>query len=425
MDTITRRQAASMSAPDYLPRIVDLLLEDLMADHPAVLIVGPRASGKTTTARRHTAGRIRLDRPAEAVAARADPDAAIADGPFPLLIDEWQLAPDILGAVKRAVDERPGPGRFVVTGSAQADLAAAGWPATGRLIRTSMYGLAEREIDGHASGVPLIDRLLTTGPDRLSLTGEVPDGRGYVARALRGGFPETALMTSERARQRWLASYVDQVVTRDVSLLGTVRDPVRLRRYLQALAASTAGIPALKTLADTAGIDQHTAVAYDSLLESLLITASMPAWSTNRLNRLIRQPKRYLIDPAFLGPLLGIDGRAAIRDGDLLGRILDTLVVAQLRADAEVSDFAPRFFHVRDANGRHEVDVLAELRDGRVVGIEIKATAAPTSTDARHLRWLKEGIGDLFALGLVLHTGPAVLRLDEGIWAAPISSLWT
>lgn len=91
------------------PRIVDALLGEILADHPAVLIVGPRASGKTTTAGRHTAGRLRLDRPAEAAVARADPDAAIADGPFPLLIDEWQLAPDILGAVKRAVDETSWP----------------------------------------------------------------------------------------------------------------------------------------------------------------------------------------------------------------------------------------------------------------------------------------------------------------------------
>lgn len=252
----------------------------------------------------------------------------LSAGPFPLLIDEWQVVPEVLGAVKRAVDERPGPGRFVITGSAQADLTAAGWPATGRLIRAEMYGLTEREIEGRASEPPLLDRLLTTEPGVIDLPAEVPDIRGYLSRALRGGFPEAALMGSERARQRWMASYVDQVVSRDVTLVGSVRDPLRLRRYLQALAASTGGIPALKTLADTASIDQGTAVAYDSLLESLLITARLPAWSTNRPNRLIRQPKRHLLEPAFVGPLLGIDHRAVMRDGDLLGRVLDTFVVA-------------------------------------------------------------------------------------------------
>ena len=405
--------------------MVDPLLDELISDHPAVLIVGPRACGKTTTGRRHTVGRLRLDRPADASVARADPDAALADGPFPLLIDEWQLVPEVLGAVKRAVDERPGPGRFILTGSAQADLTSAGWPATGRLIRAEMYGLTEREAEGRVAERPLLDRLLASGPQNLGLPDDIGDIRSYVARALRGGFPELVLTASDRGRQRWLSSYVDQLVSRDVSMTGSVRDPVRLRRYLQAVAASTAGTPAMKTLADNAGIDLHTATAYDALLEGLLVTERLPAWSTNRLNRLIRLPKRYLLDPAFVGPLLGVDVRAVMRDGDLLGRLLDTFVVAQLRAECVLSELSPQLFHLRDANGRHEVDVVAELRDGRVVGVEIKASAAPVPADGRHLRWLAEAIGDKFALGIVFHTGPRVRRLEEGIWALPICALWS
>lgn len=352
-------------------------------------------------------------------------DAAIADGPFPLLIDEWQVVPDVLGAVKRAVDERPGPGRFVIAGSTQADLTVAGWAATGRLIRAEMFGLTEREIEGRAAEPPLLDRLVTAGFDAIARPAQVTGLREYVARALRGGFPEPALMDSERARQRWLAGYIDQVVTRDTALVGTRRDPVRLRRYLQAVAASTAGIPEIKTLVDAAGIDRHTATAYDTLLESLLLTQRVPAWPANQLSRLIRQPKRYLLDPAIVGPLLGVDARTVLRDGDLLGRILDTFVTAQLRADCAVSEAAPRLFHVRDANGRHEVDLVAELRDGRVIGIEIKASAAPGPADARHLHWLKSSLGRRFALGIVFHTGPRPLALDGDIWAIPICALWS
>ncbi|MFZ0159525.1 MAG: AAA family ATPase [Kineosporiaceae bacterium] len=103
-----------------------------LADHPAALIVGPRASGKTTTARRRARTVIRLDRPAEADAVRADPDAVLAAvGTDPVVIDEWQVVPEILGAIKRAVDDDPRPGRFVITGSPQADLTASGWPAIG------------------------------------------------------------------------------------------------------------------------------------------------------------------------------------------------------------------------------------------------------------------------------------------------------
>ena len=378
----------------------------------------------TTTGRRHCASQLRLDRPAEAAFARADPDAALADGPFPLLLDEWQYVPGVLGAVKRAVDEQPGPGRFILTGSAQADLTAAGWPATGRLIRIDMYGLTERELEGRASRPALFDLLAGGAFDQLAMPPEVPDVRGYVSRALRGTLPEVALAGSDRFRARWLASYVDQLVTRDVSTIGTVRDPARLRRYLRAVAASTGGIPAMKTLIDAAGIDRSTAVAYDTLLERLMLTDSLPAWSSNRLNRLIRLPKRHLVDPAFLGPLLGVDARSVLRDGDLLGRLLDSFVVAQLRADCIVSRLSPRLFHVRDANGRHEVDMLAEFPDGRVIGFEVKADAAPGPEAARHLRWLKEALGDRFAAGVVLHTGPRPWRTEDDMYMIPICALW-
>ena len=411
-------------APSYLARLVDPAIDELMADHPAVLLVGPRACGKTTTARQHTVGRLRLDRPAEAAVARIDPDAATREGPFPLLIDEWQFVPEILGAVKRAVDDGAPPGRFVITGSTQADLTASGWPATGRLIRVSMYGFIEAEL-AHNQAPRFLERLLAADLREPMLLAEPPDVREYLARALRGGFPDAALARSDTAQRRWLASYVDQVVSRDASLVGSVRDPMRLRRYLQAIASCTAGTPTTKTLGDAAGIDRTTANAYDALLEQLMITERLPAWSSNRLSRLVQLPKRHLVDPAFAGPLLAKDLRAVMRDGELLGRLLETFVVAQLRAICAAHEDYARLFHVRDANGRHEVDVLVELGDGRVIGVEVKASSAPGSDDARHLRWLRESIGDRFAAGVVLHTGPRGFRVDESILALPVCSLWT
>ena len=128
----------------YRPRLLDEELAEVLTSHPAVLVVGPRACGKTTTTRRQCRSALRLDVPAQAAVVRADPDAALRDLPDPILIDEWQLAPDILGAVKRAVDDDPRPGRFVLTGSSQADLTATGWPATGRRAGTWSGGRCGR-----------------------------------------------------------------------------------------------------------------------------------------------------------------------------------------------------------------------------------------------------------------------------------------
>jgi uncharacterized protein len=124
----------------------------------------------------------------------------------------------------------------------------------------------------------------------------------------------------------------------------SARDPVRLRRYLRALAASAGGTPTIATLVDAAGIDRRTATAYDGLLEHVFLTERLPAWAASRLSRLVHLPKRYLVDPAFLGPLLGVDARAVLRDNDLLGRLLDNFVVSQLRADSVVSDLGPQLF---------------------------------------------------------------------------------
>jgi predicted AAA+ superfamily ATPase len=113
-----------------------------------------------------------------------------------------------------------------------------------------------------------------------------------------------------------------------------------------------------------------------------------------------------------------------LRDGDLLGRLIDTLAVAQIRPELELTSHPPRLYHLRDKEGRHEIDLIAEIAAGDILAIEIKATAAPSRQDSRHLEWLHHELGDRFVAGAVLHTGPSLLRLAERILAIPICTLW-
>lgn len=394
----------------------------MLVELPAVLVSGPRASGKTTTALQHAASVVRLDREAEAGAFRADPDAALRDLAEPVLLDEWQAVPGVLGAVKRAVDADARGGRFILTGSVRADLDAPGWPGTGRLVRVPMYGLTQRELAGGIDGDSLIDRV--SRGEAIATPRDAPDLRGYVELALRGGFPEPALRLSEANRADWLESYVDQLVTRDAQGVDGGRDPDRLRRYLEAYALNTAGNAEHKRIFDAASITARTAGAYEQLLKNLLIVESMPAWSSNRLKRLLRGPKRYLVEPSLLAGVLRVNVAAVMKDADLLGRLIDTFALAQLRAELPISTNRPRLYHLRDEHGHHEIDVVAELADRRVVAIEIKATSAPSPADARHLFWLRDQLGDRFAGGIVLHTGPRVIAFDPSISAVPLASLW-
>jgi predicted AAA+ superfamily ATPase len=262
----------------YLLRMSDDVLTTLIAQLPAVSVTGPRATGKTTTARRHAATVVRLDREAEAAAFRADPDVALRGLPEPVLLDEWQEVPDVLGAVKRAVDDEPRPGRYILTGSVRIDLDAQIWPGTGRLVRLPMQGLSVREIEGRVSGELFLDRLLRADPATLGPGGPA-NLADYLDLALRGGFPEPALRLEGIARQAWLDSYVEQLITRDAPTIAGSRDPDRLRRYLEALALNSAGIVEDKTLYDAAGINQKTADAYEQLLRNLL------SWTPYRLGR--------------------------------------------------------------------------------------------------------------------------------------------
>lgn len=125
-----------------------------------------------------------------------------------------------------------------------------------------------------------------------------------------------------------------------------------------------------------------------------------------------------------MGAALRLDVAAVLNDGNLLGRLLDTFVMAQLRPETALSPSRPRLYHLRERNGRREVDLLAELAAHRIIAVEVKATAAPTRGDARHLAWLRDVLGDRFLAGVVLHTGPGSFALGQRLFAAPIAVLW-
>lgn len=414
----------------YIERRLEPELRALIGALPAVAITGPRGAGKTTLAMRVANDILRLDDPNDANLLAADPDAVLAVRDAPLLVDEWQQVPEVLAAIKRAVDRDPRPGRFVLTGSVRGELTVTQWPGTGRVVPLRLFGLhpLETEVAGHADPAwprPFIDRCFDTGRSLAVASREHWTLPRYVERALNSGFPAVATVDSRRIRDRWLGGYVEQLLERDVIEVASRIDTRQLRRYAEAVAGHTSTDIATATLAEAAGTTAKTAAGYWNLLERLFVVHDLPAWHSNRLKRLTKAGKRHLVEPALVRPLLRVDVEGVLRDATLLGRVLESWVAIQLVAETHWCDPSARVFHLRTHDRRREIDLVIEGANGRLVAVEVKAGAGPKPQDARHLLWFRDQVGDRLARAVLLHTGPHAFRLADGVDAAPIAALWS
>ena len=389
------------------------------------MIVGPRAVGKTTLARGLVRSVVRLDDPAQAEVFRAAPDVALAAVEEPVLLDEWQIVPEVLGAVKRAVDDWWAPGRFLLTGSVRARSTSPVWPGTGRVVTMPLFGLSMAERFGNADSEPFLDRLAREARGVRSVGNKALNLGDYLDAALAGSLPQSIAAPHAQARRQFLTSYLADAVERDAASLEPQRSRNGIRQFLLAWAGLSGSVATDQTLFQLADVNRRTGLAYEGLLSDLFLVESVPAWHSNRLERLTSQPKRVMLDAGFIGAALGVDRNAVLADGNLLGRILETFVIAELRAELAIAQGSPRLFHLRDDGGRHEVDVIVEFDDGRVAALEIKATSAPKRADAKHLFWLKEKLGDRLVAAAVLHTGPMRFPLGDGVDAIPISEIWS
>lgn len=427
-----------LAPPDYLPRIVDRELDELLAALPAIALEGAKAIGKTRTALMRARTVHRLTVPGERTVIQADPSRLVAPQEPPVLIDEWQRLPESWDLVRDAVDAGAPPGQFLLTGSA-APRQQRAHSGAGRIVSLRMrpLALAERRL-----GEP------TVSLARL-LTGEAPAIQGettcrledYVEEILASGFPAIRPLP-ERARRLQLDSYLERVIDRDFDEVGqTVRNPAPLRRWMTAYAAATSTSVSFEKLRHAASGGKksqdspakQTGLSYRDALERLWLIEPVPAWfpSRNHIARLSAPPKHHLVDPALAARLLGVDAAALLsgrpvgppvpRDGTLLGGLFESLVTLSLRCYAQQSE--AKIKHLRTFSGDHEVDLIVERADGRIVAVEVKLAQTIDENHVRHLNWLAEQVGDELLDRVVVSTGQTAYRRRDGIAVVPAALL--
>jgi predicted AAA+ superfamily ATPase len=421
----------------YHRRVLDQELDELLPQLPAIAIEGPKAVGKTATASRRAATVVHLDRAGDRALLDADPERLERE-PAPVLLDEWQRHPSSWDLVRRSVDANSQGGRFLLTGSATPRMPPT-HSGAGRIVRLRMrpMSLAERGLPV-APTVRLAELL---AGDRSAIGGDSSlDLRAYTQEILSSGFP--AIRPFEgRARVMQLDGYLARVVDADMPEQGhRVNRPATLRAWLSAYAAATSTTASYNSILDaaTAGDTDKpaktTTIAYREALTKIWLLDELPGWvpGSNHLTRLAQAPKHHLADPALAARLLGATEMSLLRghgpsspgkpfDGVLLGALFESLVAQSVRVYAQPLDATVH--HLRTQNGDHEVDLIVEGSDRRVVAFEVKLAPVVEDRDVAHLRWLATKLGDDLADAAVITTGRHAFRRRDGIAVIPATLL--
>lgn len=412
----------------YRNRIVEEELARRLSSTGAVVIEGPKACGKTATARRIAASEVLLDVDEAARRAIAVDPALVLDGPAPRLIDEWQIEPAIWNHIRRAVDRRGAPGQFILTGSAVPADEITRHGGAGRITRLRMRPMSLFET-GHATGTVSLKGLLRarapSSPDtHMTIT-------GLSERIAIGGWPGLLDRPLPESLES-VRGYLDEIRRVDIGRVDqTRRDPGRVERLLRSLARNVSTYVAVATLAADAGgaegaLKEDTAHEYLGALERLMIVEDQPAWSPHlrSRSRVRSAPKRHFIDPSLAVAALRATPERIVHDLNFFGFLFESLVVRDLRIYAQAAD--AQVLQYRDNTGL-EVDAIVETADGRWAAFEVKLGPGQAEEGAENLLKFAARVdtakcGKPSVLGVIVGTGYGYRRPD-GVVVIPIGAL--
>jgi len=412
----------------YLPRVNDPSLRRALSAVGAVVIEGPRAAGKTETARQVARSEVRLDIDADARRLIEIDPGLVLEGETPRLIDEWQLFPDLWNHVRRAVDDRREPGQFILTGSAVPADDATRHSGAGRFARLRMRPMSLFE-SGHAAGsVSLADVLVGVAPRAGDPGLSVRDLADRIAI---GGWPAIVNRETDDALAL-VRAYVEETTRVDIRRTsGIQHDPARVQDLVRALARHSATTATVRTLVrdvsarESTSLHEESVYAYLDALERVMVIEDQPAWGPHlrSRSRVRRRSKRHFVDPSVAVAALGATPRRLLDDPELFGLLFESLAIRDLRIYTQ--NLEGRVLHYRDNTGL-EVDAVVETGESWAA-FEVKLGTNRIDQAAQSLLDFAERVdtgrlGEPVALVVLTSTGPAYRRPD-GVSVVSIGTL--
>lgn len=395
-------------------------LKELFSSRRVAHLTGARQSGKTTLAKMVANKEMRyltLDNFAHLRAAEEDPVSFVerVNGK-PLVIDEIQKAPDLLNAIKIAVDQDSSRGQYLITGSANLNFMKSVTDSlAGRIGHIRLRTLSLGEMNGAAGSF-----LKKAFGGRFEATYPNMSKRDVIHHAFQGGYPEI-FESSASARRMWYQDYLSDLILRDVRSITEIRKVESLRTTAQWLLAHSSKFFDINELSAKAHLSYETVMSYIAALKALYLFDEVPAWTMSDYAAVGKRAKYFVADAGLLANCLGWDEEAVYFDDDACGKLVESWVYHELAALAE-KEGGFEIFQYRDSRKR-EIDFIVKNAKGDLLGIEVKSGTNIGKNDFKHLRWFKETLAKGSFRGIVLYSGSETLRFGEGFYAVPLSAL--
>lgn len=407
----------------YYPRWQKNSIEQMMTERRVLVLGGPRQCGKTTLAHELESDQTEyrtLDDNTLREAAANDPQGFIKRSTNTLIIDEVQLVPSLLPAIKKAVDEDTRSGQYLLTGSTNIQShPAVKESLAGRIAKIRLRPLTQGEIK-------------KTSPDFLgaafkqSFKGCDPqyDRDALLEIAFRGGFPE-AIKLESHARKRWHLDYIEAILQRDLKEIARIQRKNAMRELVNVLAAWSGKFIDLSAIGSGLSIHRPTIESYMNALESLYLVERVEPWLKTDYARVGKQSKLFMADSGLMASLLRWKIDQVRFDPDRSGKLIETFAFNEIIAHIDAENGRYELFHYRDREKR-EIDFFIEREDGAILGIEIKAGSAIGNNDFKHMRWVGNNlIKNKLFVGIILYAGKIPVSFGSNLWAVPLGSLWS